>query len=77
MTLHIATTAAFKPGCCFEVPTCPTCGDMLFAPVSALLAASGHIQQMWACDDCGYAFRTSVRLAGGAAVRPFAMQAAQ
>jgi len=45
----------------FVMPTCPRCGDWLVAPAKAAFAGAGWVRHMWSCEDCGYAFRTSVK----------------
>jgi hypothetical protein len=45
------------------MPTCPHCGDVLVAPTSAAFAGAGWVRHLWACDECGHTFRTSVKFA--------------
>jgi transposase-like protein len=55
-------TAALKAiGHRFAMPTCPQCGDWLVAPAKAAFAGAGWVRHMWCCEECGYAFRTSVK----------------
>jgi hypothetical protein len=46
----------------FGVPLCPECGDMLLAPSASTHVSEEVVRHQWCCEDCGYEFRTSVRL---------------
>jgi RNase P subunit RPR2 len=43
-------------------PKCPHCSSALVVAEEARLGLSGRIDYDWLCDDCGNAFRTSIKL---------------
>jgi hypothetical protein len=75
MALEIAAVKvfAFKR---YFMSACPECGDTPVAPLAAEFVADGRIRNLWACEGCGHAFRTSVELdqpQGGMTIRPSRM----
>jgi hypothetical protein len=62
MPLHTATPAALAFGRYFVRPSCPACGDPLYAPESAEFLGEGRIRHQWTCDICTYEFQTCVEL---------------
>jgi hypothetical protein len=51
------------------LPSCPVCNDLLFAPTASTHVSERKVRHLWACENCGHGFVTSVRL-------PFARQSA-
>jgi ribosomal protein S27AE len=43
-------------------PNCPRCGSRLFLAEQSRFDVSGRIDHLWACDDCGVRFETSIAL---------------
>ncbi|MGN6746990.1 MAG: hypothetical protein ACTHJS_00175 [Xanthobacteraceae bacterium] len=43
-------------------PNCPDCGSRLLLAEAARFNLAGRIDHLWACDDCGTAFETSMEL---------------
>ncbi len=43
----------------FQRPTCPQCGDGLFAAAATEFLGHGRIRNIWSCDSCEYEFRTA------------------
>jgi len=62
MQIDSTASTAFTLGYRFTAPACPHCGELLVAPTAAAFAGPDDIRHLWACDECGFAFRTSVRL---------------
>ncbi len=54
----VSTVAAFPRAL---TASCPDCGHLPVAPVAAAYAGCGSVQHVWSCEECGHAFRTSVR----------------
>jgi hypothetical protein len=48
-------------------PNCPYCGSQLLVAEAARFNLAGRIDHLWACDDCGTAFETSLELEPAAA----------
>jgi ribosomal protein L37AE/L43A len=48
---------------------CAQCGDLLFAPVWSEFVRERCIRHLWNCDTCGYAFETTVYLAGASGAK--------
>jgi predicted RNA-binding Zn-ribbon protein involved in translation (DUF1610 family) len=44
-------------------PNCPRCGNILLVAEQSRFNMRGRIDHGWSCDDCGYEFITSIRLA--------------
>ncbi len=44
-------------------PNCPHCGSRLFVAEQSRFNLAGRIDHVWACDDCGTEFETSIALA--------------
>ena len=45
---------------------CAQCGEHLFVPEWSEFVDERRVRHLWACDACGYAFETTVRLAAAA-----------
>ena len=60
MTVYITTVGPFAYGRRISIPTCPQCDNMLVAPTTAAFDRAGYVRHVWACDECGHAFRTSI-----------------
>jgi DNA-directed RNA polymerase subunit RPC12/RpoP len=43
-------------------PNCPYCGSRLLLAEQARFNLVGRIDHVWACDDCGTEFETSMEL---------------
>jgi DNA-directed RNA polymerase subunit RPC12/RpoP len=58
MVLHASSfrTAPSRP-----VIECAQCGERIFMPECSELVDERRIRHLWSCDDCGYAFETTVR----------------
>jgi DNA-directed RNA polymerase subunit RPC12/RpoP len=41
-------------------PKCAKCGEQLFAPEGSEYVADLRVRHLWECEECGYAFETSV-----------------
>ena len=63
MNLHSQAPLAFEFRRYLSNPSCPRCGDHMFAAEASALLHNGHIQHSWACESCGEEFQTSVELA--------------
>jgi RNase P subunit RPR2 len=48
---------------------CARCGDTLFAPERSEFAGERRVRHVWACESCGYAFRTLVHVVSRAGLR--------
>lgn len=46
---------------------CSQCGDKLYVPEWSEYIDERRVRHMWACEGCGYAFETTIRLAAAAA----------
>lgn len=46
----------------FALPRCPHCNDFLFAPLASEFVSISHVRHQWACEACGHAFATSVKV---------------
>lgn len=57
----VPNTAPIQAGR-FGVPFCPECGEMLLAPRDSAHVNENVVRHLWNCEDCGYEFKTSVRL---------------
>jgi hypothetical protein len=44
------------------LPSCPSCGEALFAPEHSEFHGSGRIRHYWSCDACGQESQTSIKL---------------
>jgi RNase P subunit RPR2 len=44
-------------------PNCPRCGNILLVAEQSRFNMRGRIDHVWYCDDCGYEFIMSIRLA--------------
>jgi len=45
---------------------CAQCGDSLFMPEWSELIDERRVRHLWQCENCGYAFETTVRFAEAA-----------
>jgi ribosomal protein S27AE len=45
------------------VVECAQCGERLFVPEWSEFVDARRVRHLWACEACGYAFETTVRLA--------------
>ena len=43
-------------------PNCPRCENVVLIVEQSRFNASGHIDHLWSCDECGNQFITSIRL---------------
>lgn len=59
MALQLASVSASAFTQCF-LAACPECGAHPVAPLATGFVARGHIEHVWACDECNTAFATSV-----------------
>ena len=62
---HVPPTASatpLRPTASLSRPQCPQCGNTLLMAEESWFNAGGRIDHVWACDDCGNAFVTSVTL---------------
>jgi ribosomal protein S27AE len=61
MTLH---TAPVPPAGkrYFAMPSCPRCGDTVFAPEISEHVSAHEVRHRWSCESCGHGFVTSVDL---------------
>jgi len=41
-------------------PNCPRCGSRLLVAEHSRFNLAGRIDHVWACDDCGTEFETSI-----------------
>jgi transcription elongation factor Elf1 len=41
-------------------PNCPRCGSRLLVAEQSRFNDAGRIDHLWACDDCGVRFETSI-----------------
>lgn len=46
----------------FQLPTCPHCGDTMFAATATEYAGNGRIHHSWSCESCQHEFRTAVEM---------------
>ena len=49
-------------------PDCPHCGSRLLVAEQSRFNLAGRIDNVWACDDCGTEFETSIEVTRQAAV---------
>jgi hypothetical protein len=50
-------------------PNCPHCGNQLLVAEQSRFNLVGRIDHLWACDDCGSEFETSIEVTHQAAAR--------
>lgn len=50
-------------------PDCPHCGSRLLVAEQSRFNLAGRIDHVWACDDCGTEFETSVEVTRQAITR--------
>lgn len=43
-------------------PNCPHCGNRLLVAEQSRFNLAGRIDHVWACDDCGTEFETSIEV---------------
>jgi DNA-directed RNA polymerase subunit RPC12/RpoP len=43
-------------------PDCPHCGSRLLLAEQSRFNLAGRIDHLWACDDCGTEFETSIEV---------------
>lgn len=55
---HCATVASRR----IDLPSCPNCNDLVFAPAASEFVSKTRVRHIWACEACGHEFSTSVRL---------------
>jgi len=58
-TEETTTDTATRP---FGRPKCPNCRSVLLVAEQSAFSIAGRIRHIWACDDCGHKFVTSIRL---------------
>ena len=44
----------------FPRPSCPHCGDIMFAATATEYVGRGHIRYFWSCESCNHEFETAV-----------------
>lgn len=54
------TRSDFAFMACFRRPSCPVCGDSLFAATATEFNAQGRIVHTWTCESCAHEFQTAV-----------------
>ena len=64
MAIHDVVFRAESDAGRLDRPNCPHCGELLLLPVAAGFAGENRIRHTWACDSCGTAFKTEIRLFG-------------
>jgi len=52
-----------------ERPNCPRCGSRLLVAEHSRFNLAGRIDHVWACDDCGTEFETSIDVTHQAVAR--------
>jgi len=52
-------------------PDCPHCGSRLLVAEQSRFNLAGRIDNVWACDDCGTEFETSIEVTRQAAVASY------
>jgi uncharacterized protein with PIN domain len=45
-----------------DLPACPKCNDLVFAPAASEFVSRSHVRHFWCCETCGHEFSTSVKL---------------
>ena len=50
-------------------PNCPRCGSRLLVAEHSRFSLAGRIDYVWACDDCGTEFETSIDVTHQAVAR--------
>lgn len=48
------------------VMECAQCGESLFVPEWSEFVDCRRVRHLWACEACGYAFETTIRVAAAA-----------
>lgn len=48
------------------VVACAQCGEHLFVPEWSEHVDARRVRYLWACESCGYAFETTVRVSAAA-----------
>jgi len=43
-------------------PTCPRCGDIMFAATATEYFGQGRIRHSWSCESCQHEFQTAVEM---------------
>jgi ribosomal protein S27AE len=61
VAFSVATPIQFVRERYFGRPSCPKCGNLILAP-EASESSGGCIRHRWPCDDCGYHFRSLVKV---------------
>ncbi len=51
---------------------CRQCGERIYAPQWSEYRDGGRIRHLWACEDCGYSFETTVSFGADRQVRDHA-----
>ncbi len=46
----------------FQRPTCPSCGDTLFAATATEYFGEGLMHHSWSCEICQHEFQTAVEM---------------
>ena len=49
------------------VTECAQCGERLFAPEWSEYVDKCRVRHLWQCEDCGYAFETTISFTASAA----------
>ncbi len=44
-------------------PSCPLCGEKMFAATASALMDQGSVRSLWSCDECGCGFTTERAIA--------------
>lgn len=67
MSLSSATPAVLAFARYFSRPCCPLCGEEQLVPEHSAFAGQGRVHHLWACEECGHAFRTTLKFGRKAA----------
>lgn len=43
-------------------PSCPHCGEMMYAAIATQFMGRGRISNSWSCEACEHEFETSLQL---------------
>lgn len=46
----------------FQRPSCPRCGDTMFAATATAYVGEGRIRHSWSCEACRHEFQTAVEM---------------
>jgi ribosomal protein S27AE len=59
---HDHASAHVRPAFRSQRPNCPDCGGLVLVADHARFDATGRIDHVWSCDDCGKEFVTSINM---------------